>query len=42
VQNDPREHRALNVLIGQHERRGKRARHESHASAASAARPRQR
>jgi hypothetical protein len=42
VRSDPHEHRALNVLIGQPERRVKRARHESHASAASAARPHQR
>ena len=42
VWSDPREHRVLNVLIGQPERHAKRARHESHASAASAARPRQR
>jgi hypothetical protein len=42
VRSDPHERRALNVLIGQPERRVKRARHESHASAASAARPHQR
>jgi hypothetical protein len=42
VRSDPREHRVLNVLIGQPERHAKRARHESHASAASAARLRQR
>jgi hypothetical protein len=42
VRSDPREHRALNVLIGQPERRAKRARHESHASDVSAARPHQR
>ena len=42
VRSDPREHRVLNVLIGQPERRAKRVRHESHASAASVARPHQR
>jgi hypothetical protein len=42
VRSDPREHRVLNVLIGQLEHHAKRARHESRESDVSAARPRQR